>query len=132
MDLEQDNNKDFVTYEIAKKLANMGFSELCYGLYDSETAVESLKKFRLGRVHYQTPGYYLAPLWQQVWNFCLQQDILVRKQFHSWEVVTKHKYQELIEYVSVHPESVALKALELMERQLNPSKLIDTDERIKN
>ena len=58
--------KQFVTYEIALKLKELGFNEKCLAYYE-----ETLGNYPLIITHYEEDLYLKAPLWQQAidWLF---------------------------------------------------------------
>lgn len=62
----------FVPYEIAERLKEVGFDEPCMAFYYSEKSDPFNEKFELCHFPKQTPGYCAAPTWQQVeewlWN----------------------------------------------------------------
>lgn len=61
--------KQFVTFEMAKKLKELGFDDVCIGCYDINDALE-IMPFGIESANYNKVfcGNYLisAPLWQQV------------------------------------------------------------------
>lgn len=67
--------KEFVTYEIALKLKELGFDEECFGWYGSQGILNQ---------KYDLENTILAPLWQQVIDFLIdvyELEIMVK----SWK-----------------------------------------------
>lgn len=62
-------NKEFVTYEIAKELKDLGFDEPCIGSYSNKKTFN----FTKGGLMYKTtpcePEFCIAPLWQQAFRW---------------------------------------------------------------
>src|SRR6266496_1931274 len=61
MEGERKMNKLFVPYEIAREMQNLGFSEMCFGNYNS-TGIIQLAQWKN---NLQADAWSAAPLWQQ-------------------------------------------------------------------
>ena len=129
--------KEFVTFEIAKKLTELGFKEKCMGYYELKDEYEGCTdaecdnfnsthfKLTINYSYHNDEGYInakydgnTAPLWQQTIDWLLvKHDVLVRKQFQSWEVVTNNNGKEVIEFSTHNIESALLKSFELITKK---------------
>lgn len=74
--------KEFVTYEIALKLKQVGFSEPCFGFYNSECefyyGFSSKKGYSYSNFTNKGKSkVILAPLWQQVWSFLDDNEVII-------------------------------------------------------
>lgn len=72
----------FVFYDLALKLKELGFDEECFGYYtvDEVLNLDSLKMFKDGdltTITSQSDWTTLAPLWQQVFDFMIEKHNLV-------------------------------------------------------
>ena len=65
--------KQFVTYEIALKLKELGFDEECFGLYKNEILLRDYETFQRN----EFLNCIKAPLWQQVWSFLDDNGVII-------------------------------------------------------
>ena len=70
--------EQFVTYEIALKLKELGFDEECLAWYDKDKQFQLLNTnvFPNGAIN-QKNIYPRAPLWQQVWSFLDDNGVII-------------------------------------------------------
>ena len=132
--------KQFVTYEIALKLKELGFDEKCFGLFKNEKFYRDFEVFQWQNFS----DCIKAPLWQQVisWlkNECkLEIEVFkwVAKCYHNEELATPHYlfdidkafehtndwiYQSINDDLKYHTyeearEQAILKAIELIKNK---------------
>ena len=120
----------FVTYEIADKLYDLGFKESCFGYYDSN---EADKTRVFGKPSITLNGYYdnknytgvkseliAAPLWQQVidWLFSKHNIKIVEALNTGWEVGVFYEEQKMFfcGYTLPTKESAIIKAIGLIKK----------------
>jgi hypothetical protein len=72
--------KEFVSYEIASQLKEIGFDEECMGWYNPDLMVAA-KNIKQQDLHWE---YYLAPLWQQVIDW-FREEYGLEIAITSWE-----------------------------------------------
>lgn len=88
--------KQFATYEIALKLKELGFDEVCLAVY-FKNKFQLVKGFNINNVDLHVAnefGGILAPLWQQVidwfrekYNLCIEIQCPQREfDFYSWTI----------------------------------------------
>jgi hypothetical protein len=83
-------NEEFVSYEIALKLKELGFDEPCFGIYYNKT-----KEFILGKIvnEYTLEVRTWCPLYQQVFRWFREK--------HNWQFIiqaTKDKHSHELGY----------------------------------
>ncbi len=114
--------KEFVTYEVAKKLKELGFNEECFGAFNSK------REISWGFIRYTSQNEFeaLAPLWQQVFDwFRKEKGIIIlvdeilgyRANVHSNKAIELHPdtwFGGFISYEQARERAV-LKALELLK-----------------
>ena len=86
--------KQFVTYEIALKLKELGFDEPCLAYYDikilfpiEQPLPDEFNTTKTNNIHYDNDFHYplikleddiiIAPLWQQVWSFLDDNGVII-------------------------------------------------------
>lgn len=115
--------EQFVSYNIAFKLKNLGFDEKCLGFYDIQTKDFVLDNTKDG-IAYKFPEIFLAaPLWQQVIDWFREVKL---KEIVVWNYYTEGYYyaingltneleQQLQDTFYKAREQAILKALELIK-----------------
>ena len=87
--------EQFVTYEIALKLKELGFDEECFGAFITKDRgyliVNTTTEFEFGIRLHQTENSTLAPLWQQAIDW-------FDKQYGYDIVVLKESVEDLVYY----------------------------------
>ena len=86
--------KQFVTYEIALKLKELGFDEPCLAYYDikilfpiEQPLPDEFNTTKTNNIYYDNDFHYplikleddiiIAPLWQQVWSFLDDNGVII-------------------------------------------------------
>lgn len=70
--------KEFVTYDIALKLKELGFDEECLGAYmGHKLVIVGDNLIQTNVTAYEANNYIKAPLWQQVIDWCDSKGLLV-------------------------------------------------------
>ena len=76
--------KEFVSYEIASQLKEIGFNEECMGWYNPDLMITA-KNIKQQDLHWE---YYLAPLYQQVISWFLERKVWINifpiDNWNSW------------------------------------------------
>ena len=117
--------EQFVTYEIALKLKELGFDEECFGLYKNEILLRDYETFQRN----EFLNCIKAPLWQQVIDFFRQKhNIWIQIEMQYYDGITytytiiqnngkviKYK-EEFYEYYEAREQAI-LKAIELCKKQ---------------
>jgi hypothetical protein len=112
--------KEFVTYEIAKELKELGFNEKCMGMYGYEFEfVIDESSWRYAQI---SNDILQAPLWQQVIEWFRNKDIRIYESypFNTWSVSvvsnkTNNEYAH--EGYQFTLEQAILKAIELCKNR---------------
>ena len=117
----------FVTYEIAKRLKELGFNERCFAMYNAKTVyfypsanagpIDQIRTFE------NSEDITSAPLWQQVIDWLRRKGIQVyERTFTASENYTKTEAKFLVKQVGrltetepLNLETCILKALELIK-----------------
>lgn len=134
--LEEDN-ENFVTGKIARRLRELGFREKCLG-FSYLAAPHRFQFIAVWNDFNESEEVCSHPLWQQVMDWCLKRDVLIRKQFNSWEVVImatrsevwgriktafpdaiRNENAEVVIYSGTHNENAFMEAIELTTRKWN-------------
>ena len=78
-------NKQFVSYEIAKRVKELGFSDDCFGYYTPDGTY--LREIYLSKKGQSTFGNLItSPLWQQVTDWLLSPKVLIEiRTIYSWD-----------------------------------------------
>ncbi len=120
--------KEFVTYEVAKKLKELGFDNVpCLGVYytnETEGAFEIDSSIR-DTQYYSKKGFrdgILAPLWQQAIDWLREKKIkVVEIPNFDWEIYIYRDDVGMAMYHSAYSmpslESAILKAIELITKK---------------
>lgn len=70
--------KEFVTYDIALKLKELGFDEECLGAYmGHKLVIVGDNLIQTNVTAYEANNYIKAPLWQQVWSFLDDNGVII-------------------------------------------------------
>ena len=116
--------EQFVTYEIALKLKELGFNEPCLGIFDFTKEVYTGSKPEhfdsQEKVQYifgnEKNQVILAPLWQQAIDFLKTRKVLVAEILDGWEYGA-YEWDDFI-YTDTKEEAI-LKAIELCQGTSN-------------
>lgn len=107
--------EQFVTYEIALKLKELGFDEPCFGWY----SYEEFNPLRIQKceTYLGIESCTKAPLWQQAIDwFAENYIILIQQQFNGYTIVRKFGKKEFISDTWINAKEQALyQALELIK-----------------
>lgn len=102
--------KQFVTYEIAKQLKELGFDEECFGYYHVNEGYTKGYAFCYSENTRTSDCSVLAPLWQQVIDFIWEKyHILINTYQISHEDII---WQVIYEFYPTKEQAI-LKAIEL-------------------
>lgn len=111
----------FVTFDIAKKMKELGFNDECLAYYNSmpdgrnasliiEKETETTKIVRAKGDILLIP----APLWQQAISFCISKGVLVQENFNGWLVLTEYEGKTIEEKWTSTRQAAIEKALTLI------------------
>ena len=116
--------EQFVTYEIALKLKELGFDECCLAVY-FKNKFQLVKGFNINNVNLHEAsemGAILAPLWQQVIDW-LREELnihlyLPKSVYGGYVYVVDSKYSDTIykDYYDAREQAI-LKAIELCQKE---------------
>ena len=116
--------KEFVTYEIASVLKELGFDEPCFGIWNKHKDKWIITLIYSGLLH---QGYFnekdsikiCAPLWQQVIDWLIENHhILIQRQFNGYSVIKNSIGKNSKIFISdINPEQAILKAIELIKNK---------------
>lgn len=107
----------FVTYEIANKLKELGFNEVCLGHFMNELSwqidcTEGSFYFKDKPSNSESEYSILAPLWQQAIDFLKTRKVLVTERWDGWEYGA-YDWDDFI-YCETKEEAI-LKAIEICQ-----------------
>ena len=111
MENHSDISKNFIPYELALKLKELGFDEPCFGFY--VPLLDGTQEFELMKFESQGKKVVLAPLWRQafrffrekymlsgeiyifknIWNFDIE-DISNSIQLYTSDIICYNSYEE--------------------------------------
>ena len=121
--------EQFVTYEIAVKLRELGFNEECLGFYKT-TLGDNVPELHIIKCNYNSGKYITipedfhtdAPLWQQVIDWLREEHninlYLPKSVYGGYVYVVDSKYSDTIynDYYDAREQAI-LKALELCQKE---------------
>lgn len=121
-------NNEFVTYEIAKKLRELGFDENCLAVFDLEGEEPSfcfkvLQMQAFSKNSDWPEGNVVIPLWQQAIDFWQEKGIYITQLVTTYSGETAWKVSDcrsgtgITEYGGYKREDAILKAFELIEKK---------------
>jgi hypothetical protein len=110
--------EQFVTYEIALKLKELGFDKPCFFAFDNcQMRCKDLRtnEQEFEGVNYNSSILYISqPLWQQAIEFLKSRKVLVAELWDGWEY---GMYDEDFIYCETREQAVT-RAIQILEAQI--------------
>ena len=110
-------NKEFIPYDIALKIKELGFNEESLAVWDNQTKELFINDTRELNINEIPIIFTLAPLWQQAWEFFrekynLNSYIKYQGIYGYYYVINYDEYGNNEENCGFHFEEARLKCLE--------------------
>lgn len=111
--------EQFVTYEIALKLKELGFDEKCLGYFNNTEnltiGIDVPDKSLLLTNKGKAANACLAPLWQQAISFLKEKKVLIAERWDGWEY-GDYDWEDFL--YSSTKEKAILKAIEIVKNRV--------------
>ena len=92
MENHSDISKNFIPYDLALELKELGFDEPCFGFY--VPLLDGTQEFELMKFESQGKKVVLAPLWQQAFRFFREQLLLDSCIIPYWFIDGEYKVKK--------------------------------------